>query len=169
MTADRDDVLPPAGADFLGAFGVLERADGILMVQNRRVIDGREVLTWDLPGGQVEARETLLEALARELDEEVGIEVVGRPEFLFYQDGERVVGGARQSVWRSFFFEVVGFDGEPRAGNEIVDLRWMPRAAMAHELTAPYHDSFLEWLDRGGRQFACTWQDPSDSPTPQSG
>ena len=150
-----------AGADFLGAFGVVERPEGILMVQNRRVIGGREAFTWDLPGGQVEPGETLNEALVRELDEEVGVAVGGQPEFLFYQEGLRVVGERRRSVWRSFFFEVTEFEGEPAACNEVVAVRWMPRSAMKRELTAPYHDSFLAWLDDGGRRFSSVWRDPA--------
>ena len=158
---DPDDIRAPhlRHGDFLGAFGVIERPEGILMVQNRRVIGGRDVLTWDLPGGQVEPGEALTDALARELDEEVGIEVRGEAPFLFYQEGERVIGGERHSVWRSFFYEVTAFEGEPQPQAEIIDLLWMPRAAMRGELTAPYHSSFLQWLERGGRQFWCTWAD----------
>ena len=65
--------------DFLGVFAVVRRGDQVLMVQNRRRIRGREVLTWDLPGGQVEPGELLVEALARELREEGNIELVEPP------------------------------------------------------------------------------------------
>src|SRR5262249_46794308 len=56
-------------ADFLGAYAIVERGGACLFVQNERVIGGREVLTWDLPGGRVERGELLEEALARELTE----------------------------------------------------------------------------------------------------
>ncbi|MGA0061233.1 MAG: NUDIX domain-containing protein, partial [Planctomycetota bacterium] len=86
MTHDPEDFREPhlRRADFVGAFGVLERDGHILMVQNRRVVGGRSVLTWDLPGGQVEPGELLPEALTRELDEEVGVEPVGDARFLFF-------------------------------------------------------------------------------------
>jgi 8-oxo-dGTP diphosphatase len=111
MSRDPDDIRAPwlRRDDFLGAFGVLRRDQRILFVANRRRIGGREVVTWDLPGGQVEPGEAMSEALARELDEEVGIEVRGTPPLLFYQEGERVVDGERHNVWRSFFFEVEKF------------------------------------------------------------
>src|SRR5688572_24266931 len=92
--------------DFLGSFAVVETSRGIVMVENRRRIGGREVAVYDLPGGQVEPGELLHEALRRELREEIGIEVTGTPEFLFVQEGERVVGGVRRHAWRSFFFAV---------------------------------------------------------------
>jgi 8-oxo-dGTP diphosphatase len=161
LTRDSDDVRAPhlRHDDFLGAFGVLERDRRILFVQNRRVIGGRDVLTWDLPGGQVERGETLAEALRRELHEEIGVAITGAPRFLFYQEGERVIGGARQYVWRSFFFDVTAFVNEPRACDEVLEVRWMTRAEMERELTAPYHASFLQWLARGGAQFDCAWRD----------
>jgi 8-oxo-dGTP diphosphatase len=161
LTGDPDDVRAPhlRRDDFLGAFGVLTRAQRILFVQNRRVIGGREELVWDLPGGQVERGETLAEALARELREEIGVAITGEPRFLFFQEGERVVGGARPYVWRSFFFAVEACAGEPRACDEVLDLRWMSRAEMQRELTAPYHASFVEWLEKGGAQFGCVWRD----------
>ena len=159
--ADPDDVREPhlRRDDFLGAFAFMEDAEGILFVQNRRIIGGREVLVWDLPGGQVEPGETLREALARELHEELGIAPIGDPQFLFVQEGERVVRGARRYVWRSTFFSVDRFQGLPAARGEVLAARRIPRAALATELTAPYHDSFLEWVARGGTSFFCSWQD----------
>ena len=58
--------------DFLGAFAVIQSDAGILMVQNRRRIGGASVLTWDLPGGQVEpGEEELVEEIMRTREEEV--------------------------------------------------------------------------------------------------
>ena len=64
---------------------------------NERQIGGAECLVWDLPGGQVERGELLHEALARELEEELGIVVRGAPGLLFLQEGERCIHGDR---WR---------------------------------------------------------------------
>ena len=61
----------------------------------------------------------------------------GETPFLFYQEGERVIGGERHSMWRSFFYEVREFEGEPWPQGEIVDMLWMPREAMrAHAARA---------------------------------
>lgn len=146
--------------DFLGAFGVIRDREHTLFVRNERVIGGERVEVWDLPGGQVEPGELLVEALVRELREEVAIEVVaGSVELLFFQEGERVVDARRSYAWRSFFFGVDAFHGEPTASSEVLGLRWMTEAEQLDELTAPYHDSYREWL-RGARgMFRSDWTD----------
>jgi ADP-ribose pyrophosphatase YjhB (NUDIX family) len=147
------------GADFLGAFAVVQRGESVLLVGNDRKIAGVPTRVWDLPGGRVEAGELLHEAVARELREETGLCVHGAPRFLFVQEGERCVGGARKHAWRSFFFAVDVEPGEPRAGAEVLATRWMDRATMQRELTAPYHDSFRQWLVHGGLHFVSRWDD----------
>ena len=147
--------------DFVGAFALLQRDERYLLVANDREIDGRVQRVWDLPGGRVEAGELLLEALLRELDEETGLRVLGEPVFAFVQEGQRVVDGARQYAWRSFFFSVEA-EGEPRAGHEVLDVRWMTLDEIESECTAPYHDSFRVWLRSGGRHFVSAWRDRAD-------
>ncbi|MEM7198815.1 MAG: NUDIX hydrolase [Planctomycetota bacterium] len=161
MSDDTDDIRPATRRheDFLGAFAVIEDAAGVVFVQNRRVIGGRATLVWDLPGGQVEPGETLPEALGRELREELSIEVAAEPEYLFLQEGERVVGGARRFVWRSFFFAVRAFRGTPVASDEVLAVRTVPRDEIPGVLAAPYHDSFAQWLQRGGARFFSRWVD----------
>ena len=151
--------MSEVGADFLGAFAVVARGDRILFVGNERTIRGAPVRTWDLPGGRVESGELLRETLARELLEETGLVVRGEPRFVFVQEGERCAGGRRLHAWRSFFFAVDVEPGEPSADNEVIAVRWMDRAEMLAELTAPYHDSFKEWLLRGGSLFRSAWHD----------
>lgn len=155
----RERHLRGPSVDFLGAFAVLERDGRVLLAGNRRRIAGADVLTWDLPGGQVEPGELLSEALRRELREELAIDIAGRQEFLFFQEGEKVVRGLRQYAWRSFFYRVADWRGEVRACGEIEGLRWLSGADLRAALTAPYHDSFRAWLDGGGRVFHSAWRE----------
>ena len=142
------DFLRP---DYLGVFGLLEEPQGILLVANRRVIGGKPVVVWDLPGGGVEPKETLEEALRREMREETSLDVrVG--EFLFVAEGERIRDGRRAGVWRSFFFRIereggeIDISGEP----DLADYRFVPRGEIVPLLTAPYHRGFVAWLASGG-------------------
>lgn len=74
---------------------------------------------WEFPGGKVEKNETLREALARELDEELGICPVQSNPFLTlsYTYPEKTV--------RLHFFDVWQFSGEPNA-REAQPMRWWP-------------------------------------------
>ena len=94
-----------------------------------------------------------------ELVEEVSLSIVAPARFLFVQEGRRSIAGQAGYVWRSFFFGVEHWTGEPRVGAEVLDLRWLPRAEMAQNLSAPYHDSFLAWIDGGGTFFSSSWAD----------
>jgi 8-oxo-dGTP pyrophosphatase MutT (NUDIX family) len=151
------DFLKP---DYLGVFGLLEEPQGILLVANRRVIGGRPEVVWDLPGGGVEPKETLAEALRREMREETALDVsVG--EFLLVTEGERIRQGHRVGVWRSFFFRIARTGGEIDISKEpdLVDFRFVPRADLVPLLTAPYHRGFALWLASGVRHAFDRWID----------
>jgi 8-oxo-dGTP diphosphatase len=107
---------PIAPAELHVAAGVIRNADGRVLIAQRppgRPLAGH----WEFPGGKVADGETALEALARELREEIGIEVVEAEPLLRYRHAypDRVVV---LDVWR-----VARFTGEPRA-LEGQPLRW---------------------------------------------
>ncbi|MFT4839952.1 MAG: 8-oxo-dGTP pyrophosphatase MutT (NUDIX family) [Planctomycetota bacterium] len=144
--------------DFVGVFAVLRRDDHYLLVANERRIDGVMQRVWDLPGGRVEAGELLQEALRRELEEETQMTLQGTPEYVFFQEGERIEGGRRKFAWRSFFY-VIEAAGVPVASHEVLDVRWMTAVEIESECHAPYQKSFREWLQRGGSSFNSVWRD----------
>ncbi len=74
---------------------------------------------WEFPGGKAEANETILQALKRELQEEVGIQVLAAQAWLQldYAYSDRHVF---LHIWR-----VLEFLGEP-AGLEGQNIQWIP-------------------------------------------
>ncbi len=95
----------------------LIQRDGQLLVCQRRH-DDRHGLKWEFPGGKVESGETPRRALARELNEELGIEArigpeIGRYEFQY----------AKRKPILLIFHLVTDYSGEPR--NEVFEqMRW---------------------------------------------
>ena len=71
--------LRPAGPALrLVAAGLIMRGSEVLICQRRP--DQPMALQWEFPGGKIEAGETPEEALARELDEELGIRATVGPK-----------------------------------------------------------------------------------------
>lgn len=102
---------------------VIERDGRILICQRSR--NGRHPLQWEFPGGKVEPGETVQEALARELREELAIEARIGEELDSY---EFHYAQATRAT-RLFFFRVTEFDGEPR-NLEFAQILWETPAAL---------------------------------------
>jgi 8-oxo-dGTP diphosphatase len=86
--------------------GVIER-DGQILIGQRRAGD-RFQFKWEFPGGKVEPDEEPKDALARELEEELGIQAEIGEEVARYQyqyPGKKAI--------LLLFYRVVGFTGEP--------------------------------------------------------
>ncbi len=96
---------------------ILDGADNILLT--RRAVDSHQGGLWEFPGGKVEEGESLQSALARELREELGIEIGPTHPLLEVRHdyGDKSVR-LDVHVIRDFTGEAEGLEGQP--------LAWVP-------------------------------------------
>jgi len=111
------------------AVGVMLRRDGSLLLGQRPA--GKPYAGWwELPGGKLEPGETVLQALARELKEELGVTVLESAPWVTH------VHAYSHATVRLYFCRVTDWEGEPR-GLESQALQWARiRAATPAEIAA---------------------------------
>ena len=109
----------------LGVSTLVRRGDSVLLV--RRGQPPAEGM-WAFPGGKVEFGESLVDAAAREVREETGLTVaitggpIDHAEIMMRDAAGRI---ERHFVLLVFTGEWLG--GEPVAGDDAADARWVPR------------------------------------------
>lgn len=103
------------------AVGVILRQQQVLLA--KRAANKHQGDRWEFPGGKLEANESALAALQRELAEEIAIDVLSAESLLelSYDYPERIV--------QLHIFLVTAFHGEPE-GLEGQPLYWAPLAEL---------------------------------------
>lgn len=108
------------------AAAVIHRGDGSILIA-RRPVHVHQGGLWEFPGGKVEGGETVTQALARELCEELAIQVVAAEPLLVvrhdYPDKAVLL-----DVWcvTEFAGEPVGNEGQPLCWVGVAQLRDYP-------------------------------------------
>lgn len=107
---------------YLAVSAAIVRDGHVLIVRRAK---GAAKGLYTLPGGVVEAGETLIEAVKRETREETGIEIVpvalaGHREVVWHDDDKRVKGHFVILV-----FAARWLSGEPSLSEELSDARWL--------------------------------------------
>lgn len=112
--------------------------DGAVLVAQRPVGKHHAGL-WELPGGKVEAGESLTEALQRELREELGVKSIVRGRALYVD--------ASPENDLTIHFLPATLEGEPQA-LEHAALAWLPAHDLVNVPLAPADRRFVShWLD----------------------
>jgi 8-oxo-dGTP diphosphatase len=83
--------------------------DGKILVGQRKKADSH-ALKWEFPGGKVERGETPKDALARELEEELGIQARIGPEVVRYSWSY-----PKRATILLIFYKVTEFGGDPQS------------------------------------------------------
>jgi 8-oxo-dGTP diphosphatase len=122
MVSNASDSRAYPDRPYLAVSAAIIRDGRILIAQRAR---GPALGIWTLPGGVVEAGETLIEALKREVDEETAIEIepvglAGHREVVVRDGGGQV---SRHFVILCFASRWIA--GEPRLNEELAEARWL--------------------------------------------
>nr|WP_257907162.1 NUDIX domain-containing protein [Janibacter limosus] len=143
-------------------------------VMTREGVDGREVLLqlrqgtgfmdgWWACGaaGHIEDAGSPAEALHREVEEELGVEVPAATPLTMVQ--RSTLAGVREQR-ADFFFHVTQWSGEPllQEPDKAAELRWWPLAQLP-ERVVPHERPVLEGLRDGGLPPSSRWVTTSDS------
>jgi 8-oxo-dGTP diphosphatase len=112
---------------------------GRVLLVRRRVAEGE--LSWQFPAGKVEPGESAEEAAIREASEEAGV-VVQAVRLL----GERVhPETGRRIVY--VICELLSGTAFPAAEDEVAEVAWCDREAVASYVSFPFHGRVGEYLD----------------------
>jgi 8-oxo-dGTP diphosphatase len=133
MSNDGEDRLYPARPFLAASVAVLRDGRVLVAARGRGTMAGR----YSLPGGLVEAGETLAEAAVRELREEVGVEA----EVIGFLDHAEVIQRDEDARVRHHFVICAHvarwISGEPQPSDEALDVRWVTQDELAGLPTTP--------------------------------
>jgi ADP-ribose pyrophosphatase YjhB (NUDIX family) len=136
-----------ARATTLGVRALVFDQEGRVFLVQHSYVSG-----WHLPGGGVEAGETIGEALARELREEGNIEIAGAPTLHAVYFNRRA---SRRDHVALFVVRSFRQDTPPRPTFEIVAHGFFARDALPPETTAATRARLAEVLD--GAPLSAWW------------
>lgn len=133
---------------------LIQRADGKILLCKKPKGKGVFPGQWAIVGGGVDEDETLEEALEREVQEEVGLEVT-HVEPLFFWDDLQPKFNNGQSIGVIYMvylvFRCAATPGEPTINDEFEEYRWVERSELSeYDLNPPTRETFLrlEYLAR---------------------
>jgi 8-oxo-dGTP diphosphatase len=140
----------------------IDVAAGLILKPNGALLLGQRPANkpwpgwWELPGGKIEAGETVLQALARELKEELDIEVTHATPWVTY------VHEYPKNIVRLAFCKVTGWNGDP-TGMEGQDLAWVdPHAPITVGPLLPATEPPLRWLKLPSQYLVTRIQQPGN-------
>jgi ADP-ribose pyrophosphatase YjhB (NUDIX family) len=119
----------------LGVRGVAVDGEGRVLLVKHTYVHG-----WWLPGGGVERGQTAEDALIREMREEAGLIVEGRPKLVSVHSNERYFRGDHVLVYRMDRFTMT----ERSSHGEIAEIGWFDPAALPDDAHRSTRDRLAE-------------------------
>jgi ADP-ribose pyrophosphatase YjhB (NUDIX family) len=130
----------------LGVRGVVVDSEGRVLLVKHTYLHG-----WWLPGGGVERGQTCEAALIREMHEEAGLIVEGRPTLISIHANERFFRGDHVLVYRIDHFSLT----ERTSHGEIAETGWFDPARLPEDTHRATRDRLGELFD--ARETSGEW------------
>ena len=140
------DLRKTIGHDLIMTTGcgvLVENDKGQVLLQQRS-----DTGEWCVPGGAMEPGETYKEAAARELSEEVGIQVKVLELFGLYSGDDRIIHYPNGDVVYSLavVFRTKSYSGEiSNEDSEVLEHRFFDRDSIPSNLFSPDARAILDW------------------------
>ncbi len=106
------------------AFVLNERGEVLLLREADTYTDGTNIGRYDIPGGRIDAGESLEVALSREVKEETGLSII-RSELIDTHDTFNEKGDETWHIVR-LFYKVTCASGEVTLSSDHDDYVWLP-------------------------------------------
>ena len=117
------------------AVGAVVFKDGRILLVRRGKAPAEGM--WSIPGGSVNLGESLQQAAEREIKEETGITIKARDPILAFDVVRRDDNGRIQFHYVIIDLEADWISGEPQAGDDAVEARWVQSEELEHMTVSP--------------------------------
>jgi len=126
--------------------GIIQNSRDEYLICKKPVTRGVFPGQWALPGGGIEAGERMIDALRREIREEVGIEIEAI-EPMFFKDGQHLKlfpNASSQNIYMIFLlFSCRACSEDVRLGDEFEEYAWVKKEALQdYDLNEQTKDTF---------------------------
>lgn len=138
--------------------GVIFNDKGELLLTRRSKMI-RQPGQWCIPGGHLEGGESWVQAMRREMNEEVGLTVTKETLLGIYSDPKSNVqegygqGGAPQIQFVAAVFLIKNFQGEVSPNHEVDAWDWFSRANLPTPLLGPHVIRVSDAFEFSGKVF----------------